>query len=327
MCLKPAPVRPMPTDIGTWGAKHLAAESPYRYVGDTLYSQWQEADFADLYHPEGKPALSPVLLALVTIFQRYEHLGDRAAVHAVRTRLDWKYALHLPLDDDGFDASVLCEFRQRLLDHNAEARLFDTVLTQLKTEGYFRQRGTQRTDSTHVLAMVRALNRIETVGETMRATLNAIAQAAPAWLVAHADAAWVDRYAARFDEGRLPETDAKRQALALQIGNDGYRLLAAIDAVDAPLALRDLPMVHILRQVWIQQFYQDAEQQRWRTPDELPPASVAINSPYDPEARYSSKHSTKWVGYKVHYSETCDDEQPRVITNVELTPAPCPIPK
>ena len=143
----------MPPEIATWGAKHLPPESAYRYVGDTLFMQWTDADFADLYHPEGKPAVSPVLLALVTIFQRYEHLGDRAAVHAVCTRLDWKYALHLPLDDAGFDARVLSAFRTRLLTQHAERRIFDTVLDQLKQHGYFKQRGTQRSDSTHVLAV------------------------------------------------------------------------------------------------------------------------------------------------------------------------------
>lgn len=324
MCLKPQLPRPIPLEVATWGEKHLAADSPYRYVGDTLFEQWRDEDFADLYHPEGKPALSPAFLALVIIFQRYEHLGDRAAVHAACTRLDWKYALHLPIDDDGFDPSVLSEFRTRLLVHQAEARIFDTVLDQLKERGFFTQRGTQRTDSTHVLAVVRALNRLETVGESLRAGLNALAVVAPDWLAAQVAEEWVDRYGARYDEGRLPESQTKRQALAIQIGQDGYQLLDAIYAVEAPAWLHEIPAVDILRRVWVQQFYRDSEQMRWRDADDLPPASVAINSPYDVEARYSSKHSIKWVGYKVHYTETCDEQAPRLITNVELTPAPLP---
>lgn len=324
MSLKPQPPRSIPSEVAAWGEKHLSADSPYRYVGDTLFSLWKDEDFADQYHPEGKPALSPAFLALVTIFQRYEHLGDRAAVHAVTTRLDWKYALHLPLDDDGFDASVLSEFRTRLLKHQAEARIFDMVLAQLKERGFFKTRGTQRTDSTHVLAVVRSLNRLETVGETMRATLNALAVVAPDWLSPYIQDGWVERYGARYDEGRLPESQAKRQALAQQIGQDGYFLLDALYAADTPLWLREVPSVDILRRVWVQQYYRDADEIRWRDPDDLPPATVAINSPYDPEARYSSKHSIKWVGYRVHYTETCDEGMPRVITNVELTPAPLP---
>ncbi|NTU85722.1 MAG: transposase, partial [Chloroflexales bacterium] len=150
MSLKPQPPQPLPTEIATWGERHLAAESPYRLVGDTLFAQFHDADFTDLYHPEGKPALSPVLLAFVTIFQQLEKLPDRAAANAFETRLDWKYALHRPFDDEGFDPSVLVEFRQRLLDHEAEGRFFTAILSHFQAMGLLKTRGRQRTDSTHV---------------------------------------------------------------------------------------------------------------------------------------------------------------------------------
>jgi transposase len=318
------PPRPLPPDIAAWGTKHLPHDSPYRLVGDELYIPLHDTDFTDLYHPEGKPALSPMLLALVSVFQAFENLSDRAAAHAVRTRLDWKYALHLPLHDDGFDASVLCEFRQRLIEHHAEARVFEAVVAHIQARGLFKRRGTQRTDSTHVLAAVRSLNRLETVGEAMRAALNSLAIVAPEWLAIHALPEWLHRYGPRFDEGRLPESHAKRQILAQQIGQDGQHLLTAVYDEHAPNWLRLLPIADVLRQIWIQQYHIDDDHIHWRSPDNLPPASLAINSPYDAEARYSSKHSTIWVGYKVHLTETCDDDLPRVITNVELTPAPAP---
>lgn len=322
MSLKPQPPRAMPPEIGTWGEKHLPADSPYRLVGDTLYAQFHDLDFADLYHPEGKPALSPVTVALVTVFQHLENLGDRGAAKAVRTRLDWKYALHLPLDDDGFDFSVLSEFRQRLLDHDAGERIFEQVLAQLAALGLLKKRGTQRSDSTHILAAVRGLNRLELVGETMRAALNALAVAAPAWLLPQVDATWEKRYGPQFTEWHLPEGQEKRDELAAQIGRDGRQLLLAVSSADAPAWLRELPAIEVLRQVWIQQYYSEAEQIRWRDSKDLPPARVAINSPHDAEARYSHRRSTIWVGYKVHVTEACDEDAPRLITNVELTPAP-----
>lgn len=319
MSLNLLPPRPQAPEIAAWGAKHLPADNPYRLVGDMLYDQFHDQDFVDLYHPEGKPGLSPVLLALVTVFQALEHLPDRAAASAVRNRLDWKYALHLPFDDDGFDASVLTEFRARLIDHGAEARVFEAVLTQITARRLLKQRGTQRTDSTHVLAKVRSLTRLETVGEALRAALNALAVVAPDWLATQVDADWTQRYGPRFDAGRLPESEAKRQALALQIGQDGRQLLHAVYASAAPPWLHEVPAVDILRQIWLQQYQIVDGEFRRRTPKELPSASVAIHSPYDPDARYSSKRSTIWVGYKVHLSETCDPDLPRVITNVELT--------
>ncbi len=322
MSLKPHPPAPIDATIAAWGARHLAAGSPYRLVGDTLFAQFHDNDFSDLYHPEGKPGLSPVLLAFVTIFQHLEKLPDRAAVTALVTRLDWKYALHRSLDDAGFDASVLVEFRQRLLNHAAEARCFEAILVQMQTLGLLKTRGRQRTDSTHVLGAIRALHRLELVGETLRVALNALATTAPTWLTAQVTPAWRDRYAVLFQQWHLPNAEAERTALATQIGQDGGQILRACWDANAPPEMRNLPAIRMLRQVWVQQYMWDADALRWRTRDDLPPAALAINSPHDADARYSNKRGTIWVGYKVHLSETCDDDAPRLFTNVAVTPAP-----
>jgi transposase len=119
---------------------------------------------------------------LVTLLQFAEDLTDRQAAEAVRGRIDWKYALSLPLDDPGFDFSVLSEFRTRLLALGSAQSLLDTLLAQLKTRGILKARGRQRTDSTHVLAAIHVVNRLELVGETLRQALNSLAVVAPAWL-------------------------------------------------------------------------------------------------------------------------------------------------
>lgn len=322
MSLKPQPPQPIPAEIAAWGERRLAADSPYRLVGDTLFAHFHDADFTDLYHPEGKPGLSPVLLAFVIIFQHLEKLPDRAAANALKTRLDWKYALHRPFDDAGFDPSVLVDFRQRLLAHEAEGRFFTAILTHFQSMGLLKTRGRQRTDSTHVLGAIRALNRIQTAGESMRLTLNVLAEAAPDWLERQVHPDWLKRYGSPFKEWHLPQGETERTELVEQIGRDGRQLLLALYAPTVPKALRALPVVDVLRRVWLQQFYIDDTQIRWRTPQELPPATLAINSPHDADARYSKKRSTIWVGYKVHLTESCDDAAPRLITNVEVTPAP-----
>lgn len=322
MCLKSLEPIPISPDIAAWGVTQLASTNPYRLIGDTLFARLHTLPWQNLYHREGKPALSPVVLALVTLFQHTESLSDVAAVHAVQTRLDWKYALHRPLVDDGFDPSVLTEFRQRLLDHAATTWVFDQLLTLIQEHGLFRPRGRQRTDSTHVLAKIRALNRLETVGETMRLVLNTLATGAPAWLTPHLQPDWTTRYGPRFDAGRLPTSQAQRDALALQIGQDGVGLLAALDDPTTPRAVRDLAVVQTFRTIWNQQYMRVDGTVRWRSMTELPTATEAYNSPHDPDARYSSKRSTIWVGYRVHLTECCDSDLPRIITNVELTPAP-----
>src|SRR6266536_2046713 len=173
-------------------------------IYDTLGAIFRDHDFAALFSATGQPAVSPVRVALATILQFAEGLSDRQSADAVRSRIDWKYLLCLELTDPGFDHTVLSEFQTRLLDGEAELLLFDTLLSQFRELGLLKPRGKQRTDSTHVLAAIRALNRLECVGETMRHALNTLAVAAPDWLLAQSQAPWVDRYGPRVEDYRLP---------------------------------------------------------------------------------------------------------------------------
>jgi len=318
MSLKPQPPRPMPPEMAVWGAKHLAADDPYKLIGDTLYEQYHDEDFADLYHKEGKPGLSPVLLAFVTVFQALEDLADRKAARMVVVRDDWKYALHLPLDTDGFDSSVLCEFRKRLLIHSAEARVFDQVLTQMRVLGLMKTRGIQRTDSLALLMRARELGRLELVFETMRCTLHALLKVAPEWLRATIPAEWVKRYRKHCRDER--QSDAERAALTLVIGDDGQWLLDRLHAADTPEELKDLYMVGILRTVWEQHFERVDGTLQFRKPGEYD-GKERIQTPYDLEARWSEKGGTGWIGYKLQVTETDDDDHPHLITDIAVTPS------
>jgi len=149
---------------------------------------------------------------------------DRQAAEAVRARIDRKYLLALDLDlaDPGFDHSLLCEFRGRLLGRDAAERLLARVLDVAREAGLLKARGRQRTDSTHVLAALRELNRIELLAETLRAALNAITVAAPDWLCTVALAEWHERYGRRIEEMRLPEVGPKRDGYVVQVGAEGH---------------------------------------------------------------------------------------------------------
>src|SRR5262245_3834156 len=250
-----------------------------------------------------------------------EDLSDRQAADAVRGRIDWKYALGLELDDPGFDFSILAEFRGRLAAGGAERLVLDEMLEACKDRGLLTARARQRTDSTHVLAATRDLNRLELVGETLRATLNALAAVAPGWLLALSPPEWFDRHAARVEEARLPKGQEARYAHAEVIGTDGYRLLEALRRDAVASWLWEVPAVEVLRRVWLNQFYVDDGRVRWRTAADLAPAGQRIDTPYDAEATFGNKRSTTWIGYKVHVTETCEPHQVHRITNVETTPA------
>jgi len=307
-------------------------------IRDELGSWYADADFAGAYPVRGKPGISPAQLAMVTVLQFTEDLTDRQAADEVRGRVDWKYCLGLELDDEGFEFTVLSGFRDRLLAGGAERVLFDALLARLAGLGLVGAGGRARTDSTHVLARVRDLNRLELAGESVRAALEALAAAAPGWLAGVIDASWQQVYGQRIDAMRLPEGKSARGQLAVQYGRDGYRLLDQAYAPGAPSWLAGLPAVRALRLIWIQQYYReisaDGEKVIWRDAGEhgLPPGRDRIVSPYDLDARYSEKHGTGWTGYKVFLSESlsgpdADDPatgrpaRPQVITNVDTTRA------
>ncbi|HET7519686.1 MAG TPA: transposase, partial [Actinomycetes bacterium] len=290
-------------------------------VRDALGEVFEDEQFAGLFAVRGRPAVSPARLALTSVLQFVEGLSDRQAADAVRGRIDWKYALGLELTDTGFDASVLSEFRARLLSHSQGQRLLDRMLDCLRERGLLMRGGRQRTDATHVLAAVRELNRLELVTETLRATLEALAAAAPSWLTRLAPDDWYERYGQRARDWRLPKAEAARAALAVTVGADGFALLEAVYAAEAPEWLRQLPAVQILRAVWVQQYYRDQQGLRWRGKGELPPGALAIGSPYDTQARYGIKRGVGWRGYKAHFTETCEPDRPHLITHVATTDA------
>jgi transposase len=293
-----------------------------------LYMQWYETfgtlfedqEFAALFSTEGQPALSPMRLCLVLLLQFAEGLSDRQAAEAVRTRIDWKYLLCLELTDTGFHYSVLSEFRERLVTNGAETQIFNRVLEVCRAKGLMKKRGLQRSDSTEVLAAIRTLNRLELVGETLRAAVNVLAVAAPDWTRKHTTPDWVERYGPRVSDYHLPTNETERDAHAVLVGADGLTLLTALwQDPDLPW-LRELPAVRLLWLVWLQNYTWGAHDQlRWRTAQEVPPAAQAIRTPYDSDARFSQKRSTAWVGYKVHLTETCDPDLPCLVTHVETT--------
>jgi transposase len=272
-------------------------------LADRLGPLYRDEQFTALFPGRGQPALSPARLALVTVLQFVEGLSDRQAADAVRGRIDWKYALGLELTDPGFDHTVLSEFRGRLVAGEAGLLLLDTLLARARELGLLKRRCRQRTDSTHVLAAVRTLNRLERVGETLRAALNELATLAPDWLRALAPAAWYERYGERVETDDLPESEAERQKLAAAIGADGRRLLRAIEAADRP-ELGELPAVRVLRRIWDEQDGETAGRVALRAIEAMPSPAGLIASPYDPQARSSTKRGMAWVGYKVHTIRT-----------------------
>jgi len=287
-------------------------------IRDRLGQWLADEDFAAAFGVRGRPGWAPSRLALVTVLQRAEKLTDRAAADEVRTRLDWKYLLGLSLDDPGFDHTVLAEFRGKVAGAGLEHMVLDALLAKLAADGLVKAGGKQRTDSTHVIAAVAALNRLELAGESVRAAVEALAAAHPAWLeqrICVPD--WTRRYGTPMTSWRPPASQAKQDELAIAYARDGYALLKAIYDESSPAWLRELPAVDVLRRVLVQNYTRtitgngrEVIKRREKEPegDGLPPGHTRIASPYDLDARWGVKRDTFWLGYKLHVSETCDGE-------------------
>ncbi len=241
----------------------------------------------------------------------------------MRARIDWKYALGLELTDEGFHYSALSEFRTRLVDGSLEHVLLDRLLERCRERGWLKTRGRQRTDSTHVVGAVRALNQLELVGETLRATLNVLATVAPGWLKEQVPAEWYERYGDRIEDTRLPTEKTEREVLSRRIGDDGFYLLACVEqaAQQGMDWLQQLPAVPMLEQIWAQQYRITNGHARRLTPQERPPVGEWLRSPYDRDVRYGRKRAREWIGYKAHLTEGCEDDLPHLITQVTTAPA------
>ncbi len=318
--LRPQPVQEIPAETARIAKAAFRKGTTVMRLRDAFGTLFSDEDFAGLFPAKGQPALTPWRLALVTIFQFLENLTDRQAANAVRGRVDWKYALGLKLEDPGFDFSVLSEFRDRLVAGGSEQLVEQKLLEHCKASGLIKERGKQRTDSTFVVANVRVMNRAELVGETLRAALNELAGTEPDWLRAFVPSAWFERYSHRVEEYRLPKPKAARDVYLLTVGEDGFALLDALDATGSE-ELAGLDKVQTLRVVWDRHYEREGKRVRWREGAELSRAEHATESPYDPEAKYSTKRGNEWVGYKVHVTEGCDDDYPRLIVSVLTTPA------
>jgi len=289
-------------------------------VRDRLGQWLADEDFAAAFGVRGRPGWAPSRLALVTVLQRAEKLTDRLAAEAVRIRLDWKYLLGLPVDDPGFDHTVLAEFRGKVAEAGLEQVALDALLDRLAADGLVTAGGRQRTDSTHVIAAVAALNRLELAGESVRAVLEALSAAHPDWLAQRICVSdFARRYGTPMTSWRPPASEARRKELAIGYARDGYALLEAVYDSSSPAWLRELPAVEVLRRVLVQNYTRtitgngkEVIKRREKEPegDGLPPGHTRIASPYDTDARWGVKRDTFWLGYKLHVTETCDDPPP-----------------
>jgi transposase len=229
------------------------ADNLYLTIGDQFDVLFNDVDWGEPSSFGGTPARTLFILATVTIFQFAEDLPDDQAADAVRTRIDWKYALHLPLDYPGLAPSELYKFRQRLLLNKKGQTVFQRMLTRLAKTGFLGSKDKCQITVTEVLMTVNALSCVEEAVQAMSLALEALAASQPVWLLAISLPHWYERYGQMLPTLQQHDCRKEQEALAQTIGADISYLLEAMTQANKP-ELASLDEIQALNRVWQKQY-------------------------------------------------------------------------
>lgn len=278
-----------------------------RLFFEHVYCRFDDAQFDCLYEDGGRYPVSPSLLAGMTILQYMLKVSDRIAVDNTVMRRDWRIALGRDSEWEGFDPSVLCNFRKRLIAHGMERELFESVLDRLRELGLLSKRRRLRVDATHLVADVAVLSRADSLREAIRIVVCDLHRLKPT----------LER---RPDFARLLTTYGEETWLGQSRGSDGELTQLAVDGLALLEICGGWPAKgkQVLAQMLRENFI---------FPEEGPPQPLEkdqrpddrILTPHEPDARAGKKGDLLWTGDKVHIVETADDDQPNFIVDVMST--------
>ena len=246
MSLQPSPIPPVPEQTAAVARRAFRRPPLAVRLRDEFGALYGDSTSPHSSRP-GASRRSPWRLALVTVLQFAEGLSDRQAAEAVRGAIDWKYAL-AGADRPGFDYSVLERVPRSALSRRRRAAAPGPAAGRARRAGSQGARAAAHRQHARPGRGPRP-QPPGTLGETVRAALNALAPAAPDWLRAVAPPEWHARYDRRFESAGAPAGGPARERLTRTLGEDGAALLAAVDAPDAPARVRTLPAVAALRRV------------------------------------------------------------------------------
>jgi hypothetical protein len=244
------PFPPLPTDTARAAESVFGREHPYLKLGDTLVDVWTRLKLSKLGSTDNFLSKSFYPYSLVTILQYWESLTDRQMSQATRTRLDMKYALHLPLNYPGIDPEALCEFRQHVLASPAAIDLLEEMVRSMSS---YRKQRADELNAEDIVASICLPSRAENILECMDIAIEAVAALDPDWLKTHTLPHWYRRYHLKLGYRKLPFDPTDMESLIESVGHDGWHLLRAIGSSNAS-RLAQLPEIGKLQREWQRQF-------------------------------------------------------------------------
>ncbi len=259
----------IPLDTKQAALKSFQPRNIYLQIGDHVDEIFAAIDHC-LLDPSKQYSIDRLCrLALITAFQFAENLSDGGATKAVRSRLDWMYALHLPLDYPEFQPYTLCVFRQGLITNPDAQCEFVNLLDKLKDEGLFNHSKYWPSANAEALTVVCNLTRLEVIRASIQNSLEVLSATAPEWLRMIMPAHWYKRYERTSNDHPVSCRVSTQQLMAQELGRDMIYILEAIDRL-SNREINQLPEIIHLRDVWHQQYAFQLGQPQWRKESCMP---------------------------------------------------------
>lgn len=293
----------------------IPSDSFYRKFRDIVWPLIRDEQFEEMYcKNNGRPPISPSLLAMATILQFYRDLSDREMERACMFDIEVKFALGFQLDERPFDHSSLGDFRKRLLKNGKEKEVFDRILEHLIKARLIKKNEIQRIDATHVVADVAIPTMVTLVKKGIYEILKPLVKRHKATHQEIAEAIDLAEYSKKEVNhdapGRLDIDNRKKKLV--EVVADARTILEQVKGIKGDDILDR--QVEMLKRI-LQENIADDES---GTPKEREykdkPQDILV-SPVDPDARYGAKSNTKrFTGYKANVTETVES---RFITNIK----------
>ena len=280
----------------------------YSFLADHRNELFKDEDFADLFPSgKGRPSVPAVLVCSVMVLQALEGLSDRDAIRQLRTRIDWKVACGLALDDPGFDFTVLTYWRTRLRHSERPQRIFDAIRAVVEATGVLKTKHRRALDSSILDDAVATQDTVTQLISAMRRVRRSVPEAASVPLTTASD------------EGGKPVIEwsdqSARNALVTGLVNDAEAVLAAAET--ARLSQEGNDDVGLLALIAGQDVEPGAKEGTWRIAKKV--AKDRVISTVDVEARHGHKSTAvRTDGFKAHLATEPDTG---IVTALKLTPA------
>lgn len=292
----------------------IPADSFYRRFRELVWPLIRDDDFASLYCARnGRPAISPALLAMASILQFHENLSDRELEAACRFDLRIKYALGLAIDERPFDHSSLGDFRDRLLKHEHEKAIFNRIVEALVAQGLIDKNEPQRIDATHVIADVAIPSMITLVKKAVHEVLKPLEKRHGEHYQRIAQDIDLPSYSKEKVNQNHPgrPDEAKHASSLVKAVTDARKVVSHASAIADPAIQHPLNMLRRILQENIEDGETGAPQEKAHKDK---PRDLLV-SPIDADARYGAKSATKkFTGYKANVTESVGN---RFITNIK----------